>query len=69
MQPQESQQNIHVHPVLHVGIPFHPKLDHRVTEPQPFSFEGRDKLKAVEKEEKIKQVYEEEKRVRKQLFY
>ena len=65
VQPQESHPSLHVHPVPHVGIPFQPKLDHRVTEPQPFSFEVRDKLKAVEKEEKIKQVYEEEKKVRK----
>ncbi|KAI0221310.1 hypothetical protein LSAT2_027322 [Lamellibrachia satsuma] len=62
--PQESHSSLHVHPVPHVGIPFQPKLDHRVTEPQPFSFEVRDKLKAVEKEEKIKQVYEEEKKKR-----
>ena len=51
-----------------MGIPFQPKLHHQATEIQPFSFESRDKLKAAEKAEKIKQVHKEDKKVRMMQF-
>ena len=51
-----------------MGIPFQPKLQHQATEIQPFSFESRDKLRAAEKAEKIKQVHKEDKKVRMMQF-
>ncbi|XP_070546983.1 targeting protein for Xklp2 homolog [Ptychodera flava] len=46
------------------GIPFAPKLSHKTTEMQPYSFEERDKDRLAKKEEKIKQVFEEEEKAR-----
>ncbi|KAK7483069.1 hypothetical protein BaRGS_00025732 [Batillaria attramentaria] len=51
-------------PVPHTGIPFQPKLPHQHTVPEPFSVETRSKLMLAQKEEKIKQVLEEERRAR-----
>ena len=50
-------------PVPFTGIPFQPRLDHRITKMQPFSFMRRDKETDQRKKEKIGKVYEEEKKV------
>lgn len=50
-------------PVPHTGIPFQPKLPHQHTVPEPFSVETRSKMMLAQKEDKIKQILEEEKRV------
>ena len=50
-------------PVPHAGVPFQPQLNHRRTEPEPFEFEERDKLKAEEKARKLEQKLEEEAKV------
>lgn len=51
-------------PVPHTGIPFQPKLPHQHTVPEPFTVETRSKVMMAQKEEKIKQALEEEKRAR-----
>lgn len=50
-------------PVPHVGVPFQPKLRHKRTVPQPFTFEERDKEKVHRKEEKIAEIIHEEQQV------
>jgi len=52
-----------VRPVPYVGIPFQPRLEHHITEIMPFSFDERDKEMFARKEEKMKSVLEEEKKV------
>lgn len=51
------------HPVPHAGVPFQPILNHKCTIPSPFSFEERDKLAMSRKQEKIEEIFEEEKKV------
>jgi len=60
---------VKVRPVPHIGIPFQPRLEHHTTEVVPFSFDERDKEMFVRKEEKIKTVLEEEKKVLYLPFY
>ena len=55
--------SIKCHPVPHVGIPFQPKISHNYTVPEPFTFEGRNKYIQQKKEEKVRQFFEEEKKV------
>ncbi|CAH1780160.1 unnamed protein product [Owenia fusiformis] len=55
---------IKAHPVPHGGIAFQPKIEHKHTVIEPFTFEERDKCKQKQKEEKIQQILEEEKRAR-----
>jgi len=50
-------------PVPHIGIPFQPRLDHHTTDVVPFSFDERDKEMFTRKQEKIKTVLEQEKKV------
>ncbi len=57
------------HKVPHTGIAFQPKLEHRRTELQPFSFEERDKRMMSEKEKKIHQMLEEEKKVSREFAF
>jgi len=54
---------VKVRPVPHVGIPFQPRLDHHTTDVVPFSFDERDKEMFTRKQEKIKTVLEQEKKV------
>jgi len=54
---------VKVRPVPHIGIPFQPRLEHHTTDVVPFSFDERDKEMFARKEEKIKTVLEEEKKV------
>ena len=63
MQPEDVKKLMKEHKVPHTGIPFQPKIEHRITEPQPFSFESRDKKMLTEKEKKIQKTLEEEKKV------
>ena len=42
---------------------FQPKIEHKVVETQPFSFDQRDQAMIRQKEMKIQRVYEEEKKV------
>ncbi len=51
------------HKVPHTGIPFQPKFEHRITEPQPFSFEKRDRKMIQSKEKRISKQLEEERKV------
>lgn len=51
------------HPVPHAGVPFQPVLNHKCTVPAPFTFEERDKLTLARKQEKIEEIYEEERKV------
>lgn len=51
------------HKVPFSGLPFQPALEHKITEPEPFSFDSRDKERWAMKEQKIQQIYEEEKKV------
>jgi targeting protein for Xklp2 len=50
-------------PVPFTGIPFQPKLPHQRTIPEPFAVEERSKAMLAQREEKIKQVLVEERRV------
>ncbi|ELT91121.1 hypothetical protein CAPTEDRAFT_156379 [Capitella teleta] len=52
------------HKVPFSGLPFQPALEHKITEPEPFSFDSRDKERWAMKEQKIQQIYEEEKKAR-----
>ncbi|XP_046544693.1 targeting protein for Xklp2 homolog [Haliotis rubra] len=52
------------HAVPHPGIPFQPKLSHRTTTPEPFSFESRYPDPIAVKEAKLRQKLEEEQRAR-----
>ncbi|XP_076470429.1 targeting protein for Xklp2-like isoform X3 [Babylonia areolata] len=61
---KESGGPTRAKPVPHIGIPFQPKLPHQHTVPEPFSVEERSKTMLAQKEEKIKQILEEEKRAR-----
>ena len=45
------------------GLPYMPSLDHKYTEPKPFSFDNKDKERWALKEQKIQQTLEEEKKV------
>ncbi|XP_021358329.1 targeting protein for Xklp2 homolog isoform X2 [Mizuhopecten yessoensis] len=60
----ESQVKVTANPVPHAGVPFQPKLGHKCTVPEPFTFEERDQDVRAKKEEKIKEILEEEKRAR-----
>lgn len=60
---EKEQAVIRAIPVPHTGIPFQPKLDHRVTVMEPFSFEERTKEMFAKKEEHFRKVLEEEKKV------
>lgn len=51
------------HKVPHTGIPFQPKFEHRITEPQPFSFEKRDRKMIEGKEKRIIRQLEDERKV------
>lgn len=51
-------------PVPYTGVPFQPVLSHKATEIQPFSFEERTRMMLAKKEEKIKQLLEEDKKMR-----
>ncbi|XP_077982460.1 targeting protein for Xklp2 homolog [Glandiceps talaboti] len=51
-------------PAPQPGIIFKPVIDHKHTEIQPFTFDDRDKERMAKKEEKIQQVFMEEKKAR-----
>ncbi|XP_060066423.1 targeting protein for Xklp2 homolog [Ylistrum balloti] len=61
---QNEPQKVKANPVPHAGVPFQPKLGHKSTIPEPFTFEERDQFVKAKKEEKIKEILEEEKRAR-----
>ncbi|XP_062592991.1 targeting protein for Xklp2 homolog [Saccostrea cucullata] len=52
------------HAVPHAGVPFQPILNHKSTIPEPFTFDERDKLAVAKKQEKIEEIYEEERKMR-----
>ena len=60
---KEAHKIIHANPIPHMGVPFIPNLNHKVTESKPFSFENRDKIIQARKEEKIQDMLNEEKEV------
>ena len=60
----ESSLKSAIKPVPHTGVPFQPKLSHQHTVPEPFTVEGRSKVMLAQKEERIKQVLDGEKKVR-----
>lgn len=57
------------HAVPQLGMPFEPKLEHKVTKPEPFSFYEREMDKLKNKEEKIKTLQEEAKEVIVELIF
>lgn len=59
-----SNNTIKAKPVPHTGIPFQPKLPHQRTVPEPFIVEERSKAMLAQRDEKIRQVFQEEKRAR-----
>lgn len=59
----DTSSTVLAKPVPHTGIPFQPKLPHQHTVPEPFTVEERSKMMLAQKEEKIKQILEEERRV------
>nr|XP_022335373.1 targeting protein for Xklp2 homolog isoform X2 [Crassostrea virginica] len=61
---EEVTKMLKSHPVPHAGVPFQPILNHKCTIPSPFSFEERDKLAMSRKQEKIEEIFEEEKKMR-----
>ncbi|XP_052060754.1 targeting protein for Xklp2 homolog isoform X2 [Mytilus californianus] len=63
--PEEpEEEHVKSHPVPYVGVPFQPKLNHKTTVPQPFTFEERDREKLHRKEEKIAEILQEERQAR-----
>ncbi|XP_022240960.1 targeting protein for Xklp2-like [Limulus polyphemus] len=60
----QSLSMLRSNPVPHIGIPFRPKLQKKITLAEPFSFETRDKERWARKEEKIKEELEKEKKIR-----
>ncbi|XP_063441850.1 targeting protein for Xklp2 homolog isoform X2 [Mytilus trossulus] len=63
--PEEpEEEHVKSRPVPYVGVPFQPKLNHKTTVPQPFTFEERDKEKLHRKEEKIAEILQEERQAR-----
>ena len=61
---QEHQQPaVPAHKMPFFGTPFQPVLEHKTTEPKPFSFEATDRHRMAVKEQKIQQLYEQEKKV------
>ncbi|KAF0309572.1 Targeting protein for Xklp2 [Amphibalanus amphitrite] len=61
---QQSGGVVRANPIPDAGVPFRPNVEHRTTRPAPFSFEERDKQRQAEKERKIQEVLEEERRQR-----
>ncbi|XP_076372486.1 targeting protein for Xklp2 homolog [Tachypleus tridentatus] len=59
-----SMSVIKANPVPHSGIPFRPKLQKKVTQSEPFSFYDKDKERWAQKEERIKEELEKEKKMR-----
>jgi len=66
MEPEPAPEPVvKVRPAPHRGVPVAlPPPCKKSTIAEPFSFEQRDKLTMEKKEEKIKQIYEEEKKAR-----
>ncbi|XP_033119741.1 targeting protein for Xklp2 homolog [Anneissia japonica] len=62
--PEEEKPVVKARPAPHVGVPFAPNLQHKTTEPQPFSFASRDEATVLKKEEKIQQLFKEEQKLR-----
>ncbi|KAK7115053.1 targeting protein for Xklp2 homolog isoform X2 [Littorina saxatilis] len=60
----DTNTTLRAKPVPHTGIPFQPKLPHQHTVPEPFSVEERSKAMLAQKEVKIRQVFEEERKAR-----
>ena len=61
----EPEPVVRAKPAPHRGVPvLLPTNSRKTTLPAPFSFESRDKQMIEKKEEKIKQIYEEEKKAR-----
>lgn len=58
---KEAHKIIHANPIPHMGVPFIPNLNHKVTESKPFSFENRDRIIQARKETKIQDMLNEEK--------
>ena len=62
---QDSQHLVQIkaQPIPDFTAVFKPELNHKITQPEPFSFEERNKEMKLKKEEKIKTILEEEKKV------
>ena len=61
----EPEPIVRAKPAPHRGVPvLLPPQSRKATMPEPFSFETRDKVLMEKKEEKIKQIIEEEKKAR-----
>ncbi|XP_078606623.1 targeting protein for Xklp2 homolog isoform X1 [Branchiostoma floridae x Branchiostoma japonicum] len=63
VQDEEEERIIYARPMPHTGVPFKPNREHKVTQLEPFSFQGRVEEQLVKKEEKIQQIIQEEAKV------
>ncbi|XP_052819301.1 targeting protein for Xklp2-like isoform X2 [Mya arenaria] len=60
-EPTESDKPVlRSRQVPHYGLPFQPQLNHKITEPEPFGFEEREKKRAEVRARKMEQILEEE---------
>ncbi|XP_064610815.1 targeting protein for Xklp2-A-like [Liolophura sinensis] len=66
LQPEQEEECVAVlrRPVPHTGVPFQPHLPHKHSVVEPFQFDERDKERWAKKEEKLKQIAEEQNKVR-----
>ena len=60
---EEECKMLKAKPPVHVGIPFQPQLEHKVTVPAPFSFDSKIEATRQKKEALIHSVLEEEQKV------
>lgn len=65
LQPEQEEECVAVlrRPVPHTGVPFQPHLPHKHSVVEPFQFDERDKERLAKKEEKLKQMAEEQNKV------
>ena len=59
--PEEKAKPIKAKPAPHHGLPYLPKFDKKFTEPEPFSFEERNKRIHQQTQERLKRIQEESK--------
>nr|E2RYF8.1 RecName: Full=Targeting protein for Xklp2 homolog; Short=TPX2 homolog; AltName: Full=Microtubule-associated protein TPX2 homolog [Patiria pectinifera]BAJ24842.1 microtubule-associated protein homolog-like [Patiria pectinifera] len=60
----DNSHIIKARPILHAGVPFMPNIQHKRTEPEPFSFDEKIQESKARKEAKIQETLREEERAR-----
>ncbi|XP_022108110.1 targeting protein for Xklp2 homolog [Acanthaster planci] len=64
-EPQhDNSYVIKAKPIIHVGVPFVPSVQHKKTEPEPFSFDEKIQESKVRKEVKKQEMLQEEEKAR-----